>query len=174
MKAMHTHTTLFLYELGNVYRYKVSEISGGAPQYELLRYADDEKCRKFSDDFWERWKNDAGYTDDDAIDFAILSDDERFHLDIPTEFQPRNPTAFFSRDRVRMFIEQELNYNNVVLSYLDREEQIKNKRDMVNDKQKKVFLTIPYPAQEAIKPPASGNYDLGAHILDIKNSWPKA
>jgi hypothetical protein len=143
---------------------------GGKPFFKLLLYENDEKSRVFSDRFWEEWKRDAGYADGDSLDYAFISDETDFKLDVPPDYPVCAPTCFFNYAGVRAFMEKNLHYDNLSLSYLGKTDRIKN---VVSNNGKCFFLTIPEPSEKNTKSHSSFKDDspLGAYFDDKKQEW---
>ena len=170
------HTYLFMADRELIYRYKVRDLPDGQAEYELARYSNDETARRFSEDFWQAWKEDSAFTDGDSIDAALLSDDGTFQLDIPPGIPVCNPTHFFTKNRIRRFFERDDRYSHVTLTNDGREETIKNRLDVLHGERRRFFLTIFFPAEEGngfAKSPQDSEYTLGVYFDEKKEKWNK-
>ena len=163
----NTHTYLFLVDKGNVFYYKGT----GAGDFQSQRYSNDEKSRKFTDNFWSEWEKNAGYENDDKIDFAFLTDDENFEPKIPEAYLQIKPTEFFDQRIIMKFMEK-LEYNDLSLVFNGKEEKILKKPELGYDGPKRFFLIIQYPDKITCKKQISSDaYPLGAFFQDKTKAW---
>jgi hypothetical protein len=125
-----------------------------------LKYNNDEHSKPFFDNFWPEWEVSAHYAKGDQVDFAFLSDDISFKFTGFERFSFVNPTEYFSIGKVKKFMEEKLNYNDLSFEYEEKEEKIPKCNKLVYKGPKKFYLNIPYPANKIIKKPSERVYDL--------------
>nr|AGS53544.1 type I restriction-modification system M subunit [uncultured bacterium contig00062] len=116
--------------------------------FQLQRYSNDETSivfQGFTDDFWNEWKYNSSYHENDNVAFAFLSDDETFNPEIKQDFNFIQPAAFFPKTLIMEFMEK-LEFNNITLVYKGKEEKIFNKAVFGYEGQKKFYLKM-YPSE---------------------------
>jgi hypothetical protein len=164
MSQNRVHTYLFLVDERNIYRYEVrkNEIKKTV-DYIILKYKDNEKSQPFTDNFWAEWKENAGYIEGDKVDFAFLSDDMNFQFPSLEMFSFTNPTDYFNIEKIKQYMEEKIEYNDLSFVFNEREEKI-IKCKLGYKGPKKFYLSIPYPSENIIEKSSNGEYSLGTHI----------
>jgi hypothetical protein len=171
--SAETHICLFVFEGGVVSRYKITQKKGGELFFDPRLYGNDEKSRVFSERFWEEWERDFGYAEGDSLDYAFISDETNVTLEVPSTYPVCAPTQFFNYARIRTFMESNLPYKNLSLSYLGNTERIKN---IASNNEKRFFLTIPQPSEHIqahsfSKDSAPIGAPLGAYCYEERQRW---
>lgn len=174
---IQTHPYLFLQDEGFVYRYKFRRNTEEESIYELFLYSNNERCKEYTDDFWNEWKDAVGFLDGDKVDFAFLSDNDQFRFVIPPDFSLCNPSQFFSHKRIRAFIEKNFNCK-ITLIYKGRKDTI-NSNDEKFSGQKVFYLDIPFPSGNFLNTSIPSidysftEYSLGDFCAEEKEGWRK-
>lgn len=165
---MEIHSYLFFMEQKQIYRYKYR----AGDRFDLLTYSDNSKSKCFSSDsdFWKEWESASCYQPGDFVDFAFLSDQESWSIEIPEDYQVQNPTQFCTYQRIRdIFCKEVFKHPNIMLSFNGRDEQIFGRRTLNDDKMKELYLIIPYPTPDNKLPQKNdGNYTVGDYAAEKK------
>lgn len=160
---MVTHSYLFFMEGEQIYRYQYRDGIG----FEILQYSDDSQSMSYSSGFWQEWENDSCYQPCDFIDFAFLSDQKLWFIEIPKNYQVNKPTQFCTYQRIRDIFCKEILRRQITLSFNGNDEQIPGKRNVLDGELKKFYLIIPYPVSDNKLPQINnGDYTFGDYAKE--------